>query len=184
MSELIIRGEETADAPGVRRVNERAFGRREEADLVERLHAADKVVVALVAELDGVIVGHILFSPVTIEGTAGTCAAVALAPMAVLPSHQYRGIGRRLVEKGVMACKEQGHSRIIVVGHPQYYPWFGFGSASRYGLHCEFNVPNEAFMARALTRRIQGLCGSGEVCARVRGRVASLVRWSIVIGVN
>ena len=150
MSELVIRGEESADAPGVRRVNEQAFGRREEADLVERLHATGRVVVALVAEVDGVIVGHILFSPATIEGTAGTCAGVALAPMAVLPSHQHRGIGRRLVEEGIMACKEQGHSRIIVVGHPQYYPWFGFGPASRYGLRCEFSVPDEAFMALAL----------------------------------
>lgn len=150
MSELLIRAETPADAAGVRRVNEQAFGRREEADLVERLHARGKVLVALVAEQDGAIVGHILFSPVTIEGAARVCTALALAPMAVLPSHQHRGIGRRLVEEGIMACKERGHARIVVVGHPQYYPWFGFGPASRYGLRCEYNAPDEAFMALAL----------------------------------
>lgn len=150
MGELVIRGEEMADAPDVRRVNEQAFGRREEADLVEQLHATGQAIVALVAELDGLIVGHILFSPVTIEGATDNCPAVALAPMAVLPARQRCGIGRRLVEEGIMACKEQGHSRIVVVGHPQYYSWFGFGPANRYGLRCEFDVPDEAFMALAL----------------------------------
>jgi len=150
MSELVIRREKLADARGVRFVNEQAFGRVEEADLVERLRAAGKVVVALVAEQDGAIVGHILFSPLAIEGTERPCAAVALGPMAVLPSHQHRGIGRRLVEEGIMACKERGHTRIIVVGHPQYYPWFGFCPASRYGLRCEFEAPDDAFMALAL----------------------------------
>jgi putative acetyltransferase len=150
MSELTIRAELPGDASGVRRVNEQAFGRRDEADLIERLHAGGKVIVALVAEQDRAIVGHILFSPVTIEGAAKPCTAVALAPMAVLPSHQRRGIGRRLVEEGIIACKELGYTRIIVLGHPQYYPWFGFGPAKRYGLHCEYNAPDEAFMALAL----------------------------------
>jgi len=150
MSELIIRAEEPSDVPGVHRVNELAFGRPEEAELVERLHAAGKVVVALVAEQDGEVVGHILFSPAIIEGSGKECTAVALAPMAVLPWLQHRGIGRRLVEEGIMACKERDHTRIIVVGHPRYYPWFGFGPARRYGLRCEFEVQDDAFMALAL----------------------------------
>jgi len=151
MSELRIRSELPADAPAVRHVHDQAFGQSDEADIVERLRAAGKVVVALVAEQNGVVVGHIVFSPVTIEREGRPCAAVALAPMAVLPTHQHRGIGRRLVEEGIMACKELGHVRIVVVGHPQYYPWFGFAPARRYGLRCEYDVPDEAFMALALT---------------------------------
>lgn len=150
MGELTVRAERPTDAAAVRRVNEEAFGRRAEADLVEQLHAAGKVVASLVAEVAGEVVGHILFSPVAIEGARGRCDALALAPMAVLPAHQRRGIGRRLVEEGIMACKELGHTRIVLVGHPEYYPWFGFRPAVRYGLRCEFDAPEEAFMALEL----------------------------------
>ena len=93
------------------------------------------------------MVGHIAFSPVTIE-PAGS--AIGLAPMAVLPAHQRRGIGGRLVREGLEQLRAAGHGAVVVLGHPEYYPRFGFTRASRFGLRCELDCPDEAFMALEL----------------------------------
>ena len=142
----LVRRERPEDVAAVRRVNERAFGRPDEARLVDSLRSAGKVVLSLVAVEDGQVVGHILFSPVTIESEGQTLSGVGLAPMAVLPEVQRHGIGSLLVKAGLSQCQHEGHSYVVVLGHPEYYPLFGFVPASTYGFRSEYEVPDEAFM--------------------------------------
>jgi putative acetyltransferase len=156
---IIVRDESEADVTAVRQLNESAFGRPEEASLVDALRASAHPRVSLVACEGGEVVGHIFFSPVSIEpdesvgaaAVAATGAALGLAPMAVLPQHQHRGIGSRLVREGLRACLSLGCEVAVVLGHPEYYPRFGFVPASRLGLRCEYDVPDEVFMATELT---------------------------------
>jgi putative acetyltransferase len=156
-----IRPERPGDASALRRVNERAFAQAAEADLVDALREAGALTLSLVAEVQGAIVGHIAFSPVRISGPAAERAAVGLAPMAVLPEHQRRGIGSRLVRAGLEALRDAGHGAVVVLGHPHYYPRFGFAPASRWGLRWERDCPDEAFMALEL--RAGALEGAGGV---------------------
>lgn len=144
-----IRREEAQDAPGVRAVNVTAFGSATEANIVDvlRSHACD--VLSLVAEEDGAIVGHIMFSPVRVVG-APDLKAMALAPMAVAPQCQRGGIGSELVRAGLEECRRLGVETVFVVGHPAFYPRFGFAVASKFGFHCEFDVQDDAFMAAEL----------------------------------
>jgi putative acetyltransferase len=144
-----IREERKEDFEGVRRVNEAAFVQPAEADLVDALRSGGAVTVSLVAEVKGQIVGHILFSPVTVQG-ADDLKAVGLGPMAVLPEHQRRGIGSLLIKQGLEDCRKAGIQAVVVLGHPDYYPRFGFRRASSWGLRCEFDAPDEAFMALEL----------------------------------
>ena len=121
--------------------------------LVAALHATGQAVVSLVAEFPGdspgPIVGHILFSRVQVAGcTPGS--VLGLAPMAVLPEHQSTGIGSDLVRRGLLACRAYGAVACVVLGHPAYYPRFGFQPADTFGLHCQYDVPREAFMAHEL----------------------------------
>lgn len=147
---MAIREERPADGPAVRHVVEAAFGRPAEADLVEKLRANGKVTLALVAEEHGQIVGHILFSPVTIEANAELIQVAGLAPLAVLPESQRSGVGSLLVRAGLAQCQAAGFDAAIVLGHPEYYPRFGFVPASRFGLHSEYAVRDEVFMALEL----------------------------------
>jgi putative acetyltransferase len=162
---LVVRPERPDDHAAVYHVNELAFGRRVEADLVERVRAAGRAVVSLVAEEAGRVVGHILFSPVSIESPAGRHPAVGLAPMAVLPDRQRRGIGASLVRRGLEECRRQGRERVVVLGHPEYYVRFGFVPASRFGIRCEYDAPDEAFMALALRPGALGGCPGTAVYA-------------------
>lgn len=154
-----IRDEAAADRAGVRRVNERAFGQPAEADLVEALHRAGAAVISLVAEVDRQVVGHILFSPVTVEPAAGT-RLLGLAPMAVDSEWQRQGIGSDLVRTGLARAAAAGYDGIVVLGHSGYYPRFGFRPAAECGLGCEYDAPPEAFMALALPgRSLDGVPG-------------------------
>jgi putative acetyltransferase len=146
---LCIRSEQPEDITAIHEVHELAFGRPDEADLVGILCARGKATLSLVAVENGRIVGHILFSPVTIESGDRTFPAVGLAPMAVLPGQQRRGIGGRLVKAGLVECRNAGYDCVVVLGHPTYYPRFGFVPASRYGIRSEYEVPDEAFMILA-----------------------------------
>jgi putative acetyltransferase len=159
MPGVMIRREEPRDAGAVRRVNELAFGQPNEANIVRELTAAGASTLSLVAEIDGYVVGHILFSPVTIDTPAGQVTAIGLAPMAVLPDQQRKGIGTRLVQEGLAELQRLGHEVVVVVGHPDYYPRFGFKRASQFGLRTEIDCPDEAFMAIEL--RPGALVGRG-----------------------
>jgi putative acetyltransferase len=146
---LIIREERPQDIAAIHRVHELAFGRPHEADLVDALRAGSKVLLGLVAIEGDRLVGHIVFSPVTIDCGNRTFSAVGLAPMAVLPERQRRGIGSQLVKAGLVECRKARYDCIVVLGHPTYYARFGFVPASRYGLKSEYEVPEEAFMVFA-----------------------------------
>lgn len=147
---LTVRAEAEGDQAAVRRVNELAFEGACEADLVEALRQNGTRLVSLVAEEDGRVVGHILFSPVTVESEAGDWGAFALGPMAVLPERQGLGVGSALVREGLSECLRLGHEVVFVLGHEDYYPRFGFRTAAGAGLGCEFPSPEENFMVAEL----------------------------------
>lgn len=148
---MTIRHETPEDLPGIHRVNELAFGRPEEADLVDALRDEARPFLSLVAVQDVQVAGHICFTPVTIESEDGFFTAMGLAPMAVLPDLQSQGIGSDLVRKGLEECRRMGHEVVVVLGHPEYYPRFGFIPASYKGLRSEYPVPDEAFMVAELS---------------------------------
>jgi putative acetyltransferase len=148
---IVVRHEKTEDHESVRRVNELAFGRRNEADLVDALRANARPYVSLVAVVDEQVVGHIFFSPVSVESEQSAFTAMGLAPMAVLPEHQNQGIGSELVREGLKECQRIGEDIVVVLGHPNYYPRFGFKPASLKGLRSEYGVSDEVFMVAELT---------------------------------
>ena len=155
-----IRAELPEDAEAVREVNCRAFGQPEEADLVDRLRRGCEELVSLVAVVQNEVVGHILFTPATVEGDGRTVSGMGLAPMAVLPERQRRGIGSELVRSGIDRLKGRGCPFVIVLGHAGYYPRFGFVPAGRHGIRSEWDVPEEAFMILVLDEsRMHGLSG-------------------------
>jgi putative acetyltransferase len=147
---MIVRREELQDIAAIRFVNEQAFGGSGEADAIDRLRARGAATLSLVAVIDERVVGHLLFTPVTIESPDRSWPGLGLAPLAVLPDYQRRGIGSALMDAGLEECRRLGCERIIVLGHPDYYPRFGFERASRYGVRFEFEAPDEACMILAL----------------------------------
>ena len=140
----MIRPERDEDAAAVRRVHETAFPTAAEANLVDRLRANGKAVIALVAEDGASIVGHILFSPVALEPLAGT-VGLGLAPVAVMPDHEKHGLGRRLIQNGLAECHKWGAGFVVVIGDPPYYGRFGFEPAEKHGLRSEY-VEGDSFM--------------------------------------
>lgn len=142
---MIVRPEQVADRAAVRAVNAAAFETRAEADLVDALREQVRPLISLVAEADGAVVGHILFSPVTIDGRPDL-RLLGLAPMAVVPDHQRHGVGTALVRAGLDRCRQLGVGVVVLLGHPAYYPRFGFVPATRFGIGCEYDAPGEAFM--------------------------------------
>jgi len=156
-----IRLERPEDVPQVRGIHERAFRQPTEADAVDRLRQACPDALSLVAEDDGRIVGHILFTPVVIESPKRKVQGMGLAPMAVLPVCQRQGIGSKLVEHCLKILRERGCPFVIVLGHPEYYPRFGFVPASTYKIISQWeNVPDESFMIIVFDEEIlQGVSG-------------------------
>lgn len=144
---IVIRPERPAEVAAIRHVTQQAFGRLAEADLVERLRTQEQVIVSLVAERCQHIAGHCLFSPVTLESAGQVGRLAGLGPMAVLPALQRQGVGSLLITHGLEYCRKAGYDGVVVLGHPGYYPRFGFVPASRYGIHCEYAVPDDVFMA-------------------------------------
>jgi len=144
---ISIRAEEPKDHSAVRALNLAAFEGGPEAGLVDTLRASCPDHLSLVAEDEGRVVGHILFTPVAVEGPKGTAEGMGLAPMAVLPDRQRQGIGSALVYRGLEMLRERSTRFVIVLGHPEYYPRFGFELASSHGLESQWQgVPDEAFM--------------------------------------
>ncbi len=146
---MIIRNENIEDREAVREINLNAFPTDVEAALVEKLRSSMDTI-SLVAVQEDKVVGHILFSPLIIEIDEETFEALILVPIAVLPEYQKQGIGSKLVENGLIECRNQGHSIIVLVGHPEYYPRFGFISAEQNGIEHPFEVPEDVFMVYEL----------------------------------
>jgi putative acetyltransferase len=152
MDSFFIRPEQPEDIPGIFEVNLQAFGQDGEARLVNALRDDGDYnpELSLVAVHDGRIIGHILFPPITIISETKETAAVALAPLAVHQDFQCLGIGAALIEEGLKECQRLGYRIVIVVGHPGYYPRFGFVPAGKSGILAPFPCPDEAFMALPL----------------------------------
>src|SRR5688572_27168267 len=158
MTAVAIRLEAPRDGDGVRETNELAFGAPLEARLVDALRGCDGYL-SLVATLDERVVGHILFTPVSLEPPVDR-RITGLAPMAVRPEHQRSGIGGQLIRAGLAECRRRGYSAVLVLGHPDYYPKFGFVPAHTAGVTCEFPSPPEAFMSLELERgALNGVSG-------------------------
>lgn len=149
-TKITIREETPADYVAVHHLNELAFEQPNEANLVDALREKAETYISLVAVLDDQIVGHIFFSAVTIEAENESFSEIGLAPMAVFPKYQNQGIGSKLVEVGLNECEKLGFNIVVVLGHPQYYPRFGFIPASQKALSCEYNVPDDVFMVLEL----------------------------------
>lgn len=147
-SVLNIRSEREEDWGAVREVLVSAFPTAEEADLVERLRENGNLHLSLVAEIDGDIVGHVAFSPVTIADNDQWLGA-GLAPLAVRPDRQRAGIGSELTRDGLARCRKTGIPYVVLIGHPDYYPRFGFRPGADYHLSDEYGA-GEAFMALEL----------------------------------
>ncbi len=158
---LTIRPETPEDIAAIRYVNEQAFGQNEEAELVEKLRNRAALSLSLIAVQKNEIVGHIAFSPVVIESECSSFEAITLAPIAVLPAYQRQGIGGQLARAGLEECRNLGHEIVVVLGHPTYYPRFGFVPAKPKGISCEFGVAAEAFMVLEL--REGALAGRGGI---------------------
>jgi putative acetyltransferase len=147
------------DCTAIRAVITAAFQRVDEADLVDQLRADNHALLSLVAEREGSIVGHVLFSRMWIDTARGRVSAVALAPVAVLPDHQRKGIAARLITRGIELLRQRNEVIVIVLGNPDYYLRFGFSAEKSRSLKSPF--PPEAFMAMELTDgALDGIEGS------------------------
>jgi putative acetyltransferase len=173
-SEIVVRPERPEDIPAIQLVNERAFGRRDEGDIVDRLRQSCPDFISLVAASrssrgtsDGGVAGAILFTPAGIEGPGRRVEGMLLGPLAVLPERQRHGIGSELVRRGLEILRERGCPFVVLVGHPEYYPRFGFERASAHGLTCPWHgVPDEAWMVCILD---DGAMAGASGMIRVRG---------------
>lgn len=146
-----VRIEQPDDIDAVRLVNDQAFGQPDEGRIVDKLRKSCAGIISLVATSNNQIAGHVLFSPATIETQGSVIEGMGLAPMAVLPEFQKRGIGSELVTQGLRIIKGMKYPFAIVLGHDQYYPRFGFQTASKHGLQSQWDgVPDEAFMVLIL----------------------------------
>lgn len=150
MPNVIIRRETPTDVPAIHQINELAFGRPAEADLVDALRQRNAITLSWVAVESDQLVGHVLYTPATIQTESSSIDAISLGPVAVSPSHQNKGIGARLIRESLEALRMQGHSLVFVLGHPTYYPRFGFQPSKPLGVACEFDVPDEVFMVLEL----------------------------------
>ena len=143
---MSIRAEKKADIDGIWQINAEAFETKEEADLVNALRDSGVSYISLVYEKNNELVGHILFTPVELVGDTSDLKLMGLAPMAVSPKLQNKGIGSSLIKAGIQQCINDGYDAIIVLGHPDYYPKFGFVPSVKYGIKTEYEVPEDVFM--------------------------------------
>lgn len=146
---MLIRNEELTDLAAIREVNRLAFGREAEGALVDALRTGGAILCSLVAEVEGQVVGHVLFSPAVLDGPRRVEVA-GLGPVAVRPEQQRRGIGDALIRAGLDSCRQRGYDLAVVLGHPAYYPRFGFRPAGPLGIRWEHDAPAEAFMVMEL----------------------------------
>ena len=152
---LVVRNEVEEDHDAVFEVVSAAFGKTDEANLVNRVRNLPRMI-SLVAEQNGAVVGHIMFSPVRLIHDGDPIGGVdiaGLAPVSVLPAHQKAGIGKALIKSGLLSCIESGFTACVLLGHPDYYPKFGFLPAqSTFGIDSTYDVPDPVFMAVELVK--------------------------------
>ena len=152
-----IREEHPCDIAVIRDVNKRALGQDQEGNIVDALRSNGAAWLSLVATLNGQVVGHIMYSPLSVGGDV---TGVALGPMAVLPEYQRQGIGSKLIEAGNRKLKDTGCPFVVVLGHANYYPRFGFRPAGTHGIKCEWEVPDDVFLLLVLDpQKMQGVSG-------------------------
>lgn len=142
---MLVRAERQGDYAAVYALNAAAFETPAEAGLVNTLREQANPCISLVAEQDGLITGHILFTPASLSSDPAL-NIMGLAPMAVLPERQRQGIGSQLVRAGLQRCRHDGYHAVAVLGHPDYYPKFGFQPSVNFNIRSEYDVPDEAFM--------------------------------------
>src|SRR5687767_8844500 len=141
-----VRLETPADAAAIRLIHELAFSQPDEADIVDQLRRSGTDLLSLVADDAGTVLGHVLFTPAQIDVDQDFVRGMALGPMAVHPDRQRRGVGSSLISEGLQQLRNRSCPFVVVVGHPEYYPRFGFEPASRHGVSCQWSgVPDEAF---------------------------------------
>jgi putative acetyltransferase len=157
-----IRKERPGDEKAVFDVNYRAFGQDPEPKAVDALRKNCPEGISLVAEEEGKIIGHILFTPAWIETAQKTVHGMGLAPLAVAPECQRKGVGTALIQSGIEELRAADTPFIVVIGHPGYYPKFGFEKGSKYGFRSEYDeVPDDAFMLLVFQpEAIQGIRGT------------------------
>ena len=169
---ITIREELPEDIEAIRAVNQKAFGQPQEGQLVDVLRKNSAVLLSLVATLNDRVVGHILYSPVSVGADGEKAVGAGLGPMAVLPEYQRQGIGGKLIEAGNQKIREGGYPFIVVLGHPGYYPRFGFKPASSYEIRCEWDVPDNVFMVMVMDQsKMMGVSG----LAKYRQEFSSVV---------
>jgi putative acetyltransferase len=161
---MIIRAETESDREAIQKVNDRAFGGNNEGKLVESIRGTENfdpnLSLCAVTDSDN-LVGHLLLSTAFIDGDTETYQTLALAPMSVLPGWQNKGIGSRLVKEGLLRAKKNGFKHVVVLGHPRYYPKFGFEPAARKGILPPFAVPDDVFMVIELQENaLKGMKGT------------------------
>jgi HAD superfamily hydrolase (TIGR01509 family) len=154
-----IRQETPADIPGIRRVEEQAFQRLAEADLVDLCRKRGKVSLSLVAILDGGVAGHVLLTPVRLEPPNDGLRGLGLGPVAVLPEYQRRGIGSSLIRSGVEVCRARSYDFIVLLGDPRYYSRFGFKPARSFGLSSDYGDGDEFQALEVRSGALAGACG-------------------------
>jgi putative acetyltransferase len=147
---VVLRREQSGDERAIHEVEADAFERADEAELVDRLRARGRNFLSLVATRDGAIVGHLLVTRVCIEGAREDLLLLGLAPVAVAAARQRSGIGSQLVRASLQAARESGAAGMVVLGHPEYYPRFGFVPARDLGLFCDYDPEGEAFFVQEL----------------------------------
>lgn len=162
---LKIRQETEKDYSEITTVNDSAFSQKNEGILIEKLRQTEKFIpgLSLVAELNDEIIGHILFYPVVVQSATSRFYTLSLGPMAVAPEYQRKGIGSQLVIEGLKEAKKLGHKSVIVLGHSDFYPRFGFKPASQWNIRAPFDAPDEAFLALELVEgELKGKSGTVE----------------------
>ena len=162
-----IREERPADVEAIRGVNRQAFDQEQEGRIVDALRERGAVLLSLVAVVNDEVIGHILFSPAVV----GPMHGAALGPMAVVPAHQRHGVGSQLVARGLERLQAHRCPFVVVIGHPGFYPRFGFEAAAAFGLTCDWDVPAGVFMVKVLSPAAKG---------RVHGHVAYRAEFATV----
>ena len=146
-----IRPEQIGDYDQVYQVQTAAFGKTAEANLVNQLRQMAQPLISLIAESDAQIIGHVMFSPVTLPPHDGL-NLMGLGPVAVSPTWQKQGIGRDLINAGLSICQDMGIDAVAVLGHPSYYPRFGFVPSVQFGIKSQYDVPDDVFMMMELNQ--------------------------------